>query len=77
MIDDWEKPSKKASVSRFILSAKTPQLLYIPPGFANGFMSLTADTQLIFYSTNTLDESQNDDFRYPSHYWDIWKVEER
>lgn len=76
-IDNWKKPTKNVEIGRFILSAKSPKLLYIPPGYANGFMSLTSDTQLIFYSTSTLDESANDDFRYNSRYWDIWKVEER
>ena len=72
-IDNWEKPSKKVIVKRYILSAKTPQILYIPAGYANGFMSLTGDTQLIFFSTATLDESLNDDFPYPPDYWSIWK----
>lgn len=76
-VDDWKKPSKNAKVFRYVLSAKMPQLLYIPKGFANGFMSLTPDTQLIFYSTSTLKESLNDDFRYDSRYWDIWNVEEK
>lgn len=76
-IDNWKKPTKNVEIGRFILSAKSPKLLYIPPGYANGFMTLTSDTQLIFYSTSTLDESANDDFRYHSRYWDIWEVEER
>ncbi|OGG28475.1 sugar epimerase [Candidatus Gottesmanbacteria bacterium RIFCSPLOWO2_01_FULL_48_11] len=76
-IDNWKKPAKGATVARHVLSAGIPKLLYIPPGFANGFMSLTADTTLMFYSTATLEESQADDFRYPARYWDIWKVEER
>ena len=76
-IDNWQKPAKSAKVERFVLSAQMPKLLYIPPGYANGFMTLTADTQLIFYSTATLEESYNDDFRYNCRYWDIWKVEER
>ena len=76
-LDNWQKPTKGAKVERFVLSAKTPKILYIPPGYANGFMTLTADTQLIFYSTATLEESYNDDFRYDSRYWDIWQVEER
>jgi len=76
-VDDWKKPDKEAEVHRYVLSAKTPKLLYIPPGYANGFMSLTRDMQLIFYSTSTLDESLSDDFRYDSRYWDIWQVEEK
>ncbi len=76
-IDNFGKPSKETTVNRYVLSEKTPKLLYIPAGYGNGFMSLTKDTQLIFFSTSTLDESQGDDFRYDSRYWDIWSVEER
>jgi dTDP-4-dehydrorhamnose 3,5-epimerase len=76
-IDDWEHPSKTARVWRFVLSARKPAILYIPPGYANGFMSLTEDAQLIFFSTSPLDESRADDIRFDPRHWDIWMVEER
>jgi dTDP-4-dehydrorhamnose 3,5-epimerase-like enzyme len=76
-IDDWDKPSKDLEVVRHVLSEKTPKVLFIPPGYANGFMSLTKDAQLIFFSTSSLEESLNDDIRYDSRHWDIWSVEER
>jgi dTDP-4-dehydrorhamnose 3,5-epimerase len=76
-IDDWEHPSSDAFVHRFVLSAEKPGVLEIPPGFANGFMSLTADSALMFFSTSTVDESLNDDYRFDSRHWDPWKVEER
>ena len=76
-IDDWEQPSKNAEVRRFVLSAMKPAILYIPPGFANGFKSLTGDTLLIFFSTSTLEESAGDDVRYDARYWDIWDAVER
>ncbi|MCE7936357.1 sugar epimerase [Candidatus Saccharibacteria bacterium CPR2] len=76
-IDDWNTPSKQTEVKRFVLSEKTPKILYIPAGYANGFMSLTGDTQIIFFSTSTLEESLNDDIRYHARHWDIWTVEER
>jgi len=76
-IDNCEKPSKDLPVERFVISSKKPQVLYIPPGYANGFMSLTSDLKLIFFSTSTLEESANDDIRYDARYWDIWNVIER
>jgi dTDP-4-dehydrorhamnose 3,5-epimerase len=76
-IDNWEQPSKDTNVHRYVLSAKKPAVLYIPAGYANGFMSLTVDTQLIFFSTRTMEESQNDDIRYDARYWDIWDIIER
>jgi dTDP-4-dehydrorhamnose 3,5-epimerase-like enzyme len=76
-IDDWERPSRELEVQRFVLSAHKPSVLYIPAGYANGFMSLTADLKLMFFSTSSLEESHGDDFRYESRHWDIWKVVER
>ena len=73
-IDDWARPSKSAEIDRRVLSAQEPAILFIPPGYANGNMSLTSDAQLIFFSTSTLEESQLDDVRYPPDYWDIWKL---
>lgn len=76
-IDDWDHPSVNLEVHRFVLSSRRPQVIYLPPGYANGFMSLTPDLKLIFFSTASLAESQGDDFRYPARYWDIWQIEER
>lgn len=76
-VDDWEKPSKESKVWRYVLSSTRPSVLYIPAGYANGFMSLTADAKLVFFSTATLEESRGDDVRFPARYWDIWSVEER
>jgi dTDP-4-dehydrorhamnose 3,5-epimerase-like enzyme len=76
-IDDWQNPSKNLEVQRFVLSSKNPSILFIPSGYANGFMSLTEDTKLMFLSTSTLEESKGDDVRYDARYWDIWSVVER
>jgi len=76
-IDDWEKPSKDQTVHKFVLSEKSPAILHIPNGYANGFMSLTDDVKIMFFSTASLAESAKDDYRYNARYWDPWKVEER
>jgi len=76
-IDDWASPSKELPVQRYVLSSNKPRVLYIPAGFANGAMTLAADTRLLYLSTATLEESREDDFRFPARYWDPWHVEER
>lgn len=76
-IDDWATPAANLPVQRFVLSAKKPRVIYIPAGFANGFMSLSDDLKIMFFSTSSLAESQGDDYRFPARYWDIWNVEER
>ena len=77
LIDDWDHPSKSAEIHRYVLSSNKPAILYIPPGYANGFMSLTKNTNIIYFSTATVEESQMDDVRYDARYWDIWNVIER
>jgi dTDP-4-dehydrorhamnose 3,5-epimerase len=76
-IDNWDKPSKDLKVQRFVLSEKSPSILFIPKGFANGFMSLNDDTKIIIFSTSTLKESLGDDYRYEARYWNPWHIEER
>jgi dTDP-4-dehydrorhamnose 3,5-epimerase-like enzyme len=76
-IDNWASPSSGLEIFRFTLSEKAPSMLYIPAGFANGSMSLTNDCKIMVFSTSTLEESLNDDFRFPARLWDPWKVEER
>ena len=76
-IDDWENPSKDNKVWRYVLNDHKPSVLHIPAGFANGFMSLTEDTKLIFFSTSTLEETHGDDIRFDSYYWNPWEIIER
>lgn len=76
-IDNWARPSKDAKVNRYVLSSKKPSVLFMPKGYANGFMALTDDTKLMVFSSATLEESRTDDIRYEAHYWDPWTVIER
>jgi dTDP-4-dehydrorhamnose 3,5-epimerase len=76
-IDDWNTPSKDSKVWRYALSDHKPSILYIPAGYANGFMSLTEETKLIFFSTSSIEESKGDDFRFDARYWDPWQIIER
>ncbi len=76
-IDNWESPSKDLHVHRYVLSAQKPAVLFIPNGHANGFVTLTDDTKLMFFSTAMLGESEGDDIRYDAHYWNPWKIIER
>jgi dTDP-4-dehydrorhamnose 3,5-epimerase-like enzyme len=75
--DDWESPSHDLEVQRFVIGERSPAVVYVPPGYLNGFMTLTPDTKLMFFSTSRLEESLADDVRFPARYWDPWGVEER
>ncbi len=61
-----------------VTSDKHPQLVIIPPGYANGWMSLEEGTILIGISTSTFEESMNDDIRFDPYHWgDVWSVKGR
>lgn len=77
--DDEHRPSKDSRVDRFVLTAKIPQLLYIPPGYANGFRALEEGTKIIFFCTATFEEAKGDDYRFPYDYWgkQVWEVKHR
>jgi dTDP-4-dehydrorhamnose 3,5-epimerase-like enzyme len=77
LIDNWEHPAKDLKINKFLLSDKKPSVLYIPSGYANGFMTLEDNTQLIFFSTLNLEDSLGDDIRFDARHWDPWTIEER
>ena len=64
-------------IDRFVLSSSKPQVLYIPPGYANGFMNLQNNTKVMFFSTSTLEDSLGDDIRFEWDKWNIWNIERR
>lgn len=70
-IDNWEDPSKSLPVKRFVLSSDKPSVLMIPAGYANGLMSFSGDAQVMIFSTSTLNDSLEDDFRFDPRYWDL------
>jgi dTDP-4-dehydrorhamnose 3,5-epimerase len=76
-IDDWSAPSAAAEVHRFVLDASSPSVLAIPPGCANGAMSLVSQTKLLYFSDAGLEASLDDDVRFPARFWDPWHVPER
>lgn len=60
-------------INKYVLSSKSPKILWIPPGHANGFMSLEEKTIIMFFSTATIEETKNDDIRFPHDKWNIWQ----
>jgi dTDP-4-dehydrorhamnose 3,5-epimerase len=79
LMNHTERPNSSNHVHRFILSARKPSVLFIPPGYANGSRSLEEGTKVVYFSTSSLEESKNDDYRFPFDYWgkEIWQIENR
>ena len=76
-LDDTTNPNKNNEVTRVVLSATSPSALYIPAGYANGFMTLSADAKLLVFSSTTVEESQGDDYRFAYDYWNPWNITPR
>jgi len=66
-------------IESFILSSDKPSLLYILAGHYNGFKTLTSDTIVQFFSTSSLEESEEDDHRLNWDYFgkEIWEEKYR
>ena len=70
-------PGDMSKVSKYILSDSKPSILWVPPGYYNGFKNLTEGGRLIYFATATLEESHGDDIRQPYDAWDIWSDDYR
>ena len=76
-VDDWDHPDADSQVHRYVLSAVSPSVLFIPAGYANGAMTLIDNTVIQYFSTSTLEESKGDDIRIDARFWNPWVAEER
>jgi dTDP-4-dehydrorhamnose 3,5-epimerase-like enzyme len=63
----------------YTLLASVPKILYVPPGYYNGFVSLTPAAILITFSTLEMEDSMNDDYRQPYDILgkDVWSIKNR
>ena len=67
-----EDLSKKYSPKIFIMSSEKPAILHIPRLTFNGFMNLTDNGIITFFSTKDLKNSVDDDFILKFDVWNIW-----
>ena len=70
-IDNWQQPSKDLKINAHILSESQSEILIIPPGHVNGLKALETGSILVSFSNMTLEESKDDDYRFPKDYWVI------
>ncbi len=71
-IDDWENPSDKLRVLKYALRNNSTQVLYIPPGYANGFRALEENSKLLIFSDYLMGEIPNDQIRFDKNNWTNW-----
>ena len=58
-----------------ILSAKNKKQLWIPEGFAHGFLTLSDDAELLYKTTNFYNQASESTIRYDSNLFNIeWPI---
>lgn len=70
LVDDFENPAPLLKPKRIVLEAIDPMILEISGGYATGFKAIEENSILQVFSNFSLDESKNDDFRYPIEKWE-------
>ena len=71
-IDDWEQPSVHLQPETILLSADSPCVLSIPPGYANGLKAMEPDSMLMSYSNLNIEEGNKDNWRFDGSLWLDW-----
>ena len=68
-------------IREFTLSSKVPQMLLIPAGWYHGYKTFSQDTQVIFFSDRTLNQSIDDDVRLRADFFvpsrNVWEPKPR
>lgn len=71
-------PNNPSEIYTFVSSKRKPNLIIIPPKYANGWTSLEDNTILVGASNLTTEESLADDKRFEPHkFGDVWTVKGR
>jgi dTDP-4-dehydrorhamnose 3,5-epimerase-like enzyme len=72
-VDSFKNPNEEAEVIEFLLNTEN-NVLFVPGGYANGAMNLTDENEIRYFSSSTLEESSNDDFRIDAKFWNPWEI---
>lgn len=70
-IDSFEEPSDQLETERVILRADHPTILLVSEGFATGIKSLEPGSKLQVFSNFTVEQSKQDDYRFPPEKWKV------
>lgn len=71
-IDDFSNPSPLPLSEYAILDSKQSEILFIPPGYANGLKALEPNSEIMVFSDYNLGESLDDKIRFDKDLWLDW-----
>ncbi len=69
--DNWHNPSNDLKVEYIILNENDSKILQIPPGYANGIISLEPNSKLMVYSDFTIEEAATDNIKFDINTWQL------
>jgi dTDP-4-dehydrorhamnose 3,5-epimerase len=72
-LDNWEDPSDNLTPYEFNLGSNDRKILHVPGKFANGFKALEANSKMMVFSSFTVEESSNDNYRFDKDKWYNWE----
>jgi len=70
--DCWEMPSRIIESYNFEIHQKITEVLYIPPGYLNGFRAIEPDSSFIIFSDKDISSSKADDYRFDKKLLEVW-----
>lgn len=68
-INDFNRPSEDLTPIRVELESSNPRILAVPGGFVTAIKATSNNARLQVFSNAALNESKNDDFRFPMNQW--------
>lgn len=78
LVDDRNKSSTNKEINVFVMCARNPALLVVPPGVYHGWMSLENDTQIVSIASEIYNREKPDEIRVPPDFFgDVWTVKGR
>jgi dTDP-4-dehydrorhamnose 3,5-epimerase len=77
-IDDRQESVTYKQQETIVTSARSPQLIAVPPGVYHGWMSLEDNTILLTENSELFNKENSDDVRIPADsYGDVWTIKGR
>lgn len=70
-VQDWAHPDRNAEIFSQELGPDTADVYFVPAGFANGILSLEPGARVMVFSSATLQESMQDDYRFDKDFWKL------
>ena len=69
--DNWKNPSKDLKVETIILNELESKILHIPPGYANGIVTLEVGSKLLIFSDFDIKKAASDNIKFDINTWQL------